>query len=562
MDRFRALTLNQRVGVFIAAAAVLTLIIATSLWSKEPSYKILFSNLSDKDGGSVTAALQQLNIPYRVDDGGVVSVPGDQVYDIRLKLAAQGLPKGGTVGFELMDNQKFGLTEFAEQVNYQRAIEGELARSIESIQAVQAARVHLAIPKASVFVRDLDKPTASVLLTMYSGRVVDSGQVAAIIHLVSSAVPELSPQNVTVVDQSGKLLSNNSDANSGLDSQQLTYVHLVEQNLVKRIEDILNPIVGADNVHAEVTAELDFAQTEHTSEDYGPNSPSKPQAIRSQQTVESTNSENTNPVGVPGALSNQPPGAATAPLTATNNPGGTPANGGNPSSVHRENTINFEIDKTITHTKEPVGSIKRLSAAVVINYRRDIKDGKVVHLPMAAAELKQYNELIKDTMGFHPDRGDSLNVVNAPFATDEGEVADKTLMERLMEIVDRLLDLIKDDVIGFLKYVFFGILTLYVVFGIIRPIIRRLTSAPEAPQPEINEEAEAAAKALAEKEAELKELEQKLHEPTTEEREQALRMASYADNLEAVKQMAKDDPRMVANIVRAWLANESLSEKR
>lgn len=307
------------------AAAVVAILLGLWLWNKPPEYGVLFSNFTDRDGGAITAELDKLNVKHKFSDNGTaILVPTDQVHDIRLKLAAQGLPKGGNVGFELMENQKLGVSQFLEQVNYQRALEGELARSIQSLAAVENARVHLALPKPSVFVRDQQKPTASVLLTLHPNRMLDPAQTAAIVHLVASSVPELLPANVTVVDQAGNLISDqNKNGNAGLnaknmDETQLKYVKDMQLQVIKQVESIIIPIVGEGNVRAEATADVDFAQIEQAAETYKPNSPPAASAIRSQQSSETNgNNGSNNPGGIPGALSNQPPGTATAPLTQT-----------------------------------------------------------------------------------------------------------------------------------------------------------------------------------------------------------------------------------------------------
>ena len=254
---------GKKVLAAIGAAAVLAVMAGIWMWSQKTEYKVLFSNFTDKDGGAIVASLQQLNVPYKyADGGGAILVPAEQVHDVRLKLAAQGLPKGGGVGFELMENQKLGVSQFHEQVNFQRALEGEMARSIQSIAAVQTARVHLAMPKNTVFVREQQKPTASVLLNLHPGRTLDAQQVSAIVHLMASSVPDLPARNVTVVDQDGNLLSNNdkpANANT-LDATQLKYVQELQQGIARRIESIITPIVGANNVRAEATADVEIGR--------------------------------------------------------------------------------------------------------------------------------------------------------------------------------------------------------------------------------------------------------------------------------------------------------------
>jgi flagellar M-ring protein FliF len=285
------------------AAAVVAILIGLWLWNKPPEYAVLFSNYTDRDGGAITAELDKLQVKHKfADNGTAILVPAEQVHDIRLKLAAQGLPKGGNVGFELMENQKLGVSQFLEQVNYQRALEGELARSVMSLAPVENARVHLALPKPSVFVRDQQKPTASVIVTLHPNRMLDRAQTGAIVHLVASSVPELLPSNVTVVDQAGNLISDQEKAganNAKLDEQQLKYVKNMQTQVIKQVESIIIPIVGEGNVRAEAVADVDFAQIEQASENYKPNSPPAASAIRSQQTSETNgNGNNNNPGGI------------------------------------------------------------------------------------------------------------------------------------------------------------------------------------------------------------------------------------------------------------------------
>src|SRR5689334_6597753 len=337
---FSQLSNAQKVGLLAGIAAVIALAVVAVMWARTPEYRVLYSNLSDRDGGDVVAALSTMNIPYKVAEGGsAILVPAPVVYDTRLRLAGQGLPRGGAVGFELMEAQKFGISQFAEQVNFQRALAGELSRTIQSMSPVQSARVHLAIPRPSVFVREQQKPSASVLVTLYPGRRLEESQVAAIQHLVAAGVPEMSARSVTVVDQTGNLMSPNGDVPTvgGLDATQIKYRHMLEAAYAARIENILAPILGRENVRAQVAADLDFSQVEQTSEVFKPNPTAQEQSLRSQQTIETTSTNPTGPSGVPGALSNQPPGAASAPLTAPAVAQGTAAStAAAATSSHRE----------------------------------------------------------------------------------------------------------------------------------------------------------------------------------------------------------------------------------
>ncbi|WP_374421102.1 flagellar basal-body MS-ring/collar protein FliF [Chromobacterium sp.] len=556
-DRFKALPNNKKVLFLAAVAAIFAVVVGAVVLNRTPSYKILFSNISDRDGGQVAASLQQMNVPYQLGEGGTISVPSDKVYDARLKLAAQGLPKAGGVGFELMDNQKFGISQFAEQVNYQRAIEGELARTIEAVGSVESARIHIAIPKQSVFVREQQQPTASVMLTLFRGRLLDAGQVAGILHLVSSSVPNLPVKNVTIVDQDGNLLSKQGgpDENSGLDQRQLGYVRQIEDSYVKRIEDILEPIFGKGNSRAQVTASVDFAEVEQTSETFKPNSSPNPSSTRSQQISEKLNNGAALPSGVPGALSNQPPSAASAPISLP--PGAAPGtatlsgqNMGASGTLQRDITTNYEVDKTIQHTKMPQGGVKRLSAAVVVNYRRmPDKNGEMKPTPLTAQEVQQINNLVKEAMGFNTQRGDTLNVVNAAFADAE---VPATLQEKVT-------DYVTSNGSNLIKYGLLTIAVLYLLFGVVRPIMRDLVKPPA---PAKGSEEEAAAQAAAGGGRLLGVAGEEGEEGAAGHAGAAAgggdpreaQMRQYTTNLEAVREMVKSDPRMAAQIIKEWIS--------
>jgi flagellar M-ring protein FliF len=540
-ERFAAMSSGRKIGLMVALAAIIALIVGNLLWSKEPAYRVLFTNIPDKDGGAIVQSLQQMNVPYKLDPGGTISVTADKIYDVRLKLAAQGLPKSGNAGFELLDNQKFGVSQFAEQVNYQRAIEGELARSIETVASVSKARVHLAMPKQTVFLRDQQKPTASVMLTLYAGRILDGGQVAGIIHLVSSSVPELPIKNVTIVDQDGNLLSKLPEmSQNNLDPRQLMYVQHVEKGFVERVETILAPLVGKANVKAEVTAQIDFAEVEQTSESFKPNSPPNSSAMRSQQTLDlQGKSSNESAGGVPGALSNQPPGAAAAPITAPTASGASEAGVTGSANSRKEATINYEVDKTIQHVKQQVGGVKRLSAAVVLNYKpgKD-KAGKMTYLPFSPQEMTQINNLVREAIGYNKERGDSVNVVNAAFA-DSLPLEEK-------KIQDKALAYIQTNATDVGKLALIAIVVLYLLFFVLRPLMKDMAKTRE--------------------EARIQELDfgetlgpdgekLKADEQSPEEDENQNRMAAFAELLQQAKELARDDPRMVATILREWMLN-------
>ncbi|MBB4224015.1 flagellar basal-body MS-ring/collar protein FliF [Variovorax guangxiensis] len=557
LDRLRA---QPRLPLIIGGAALVAAAAAFMLWSRGPEYKVLYTNVSDRDGGAIIASLQQMNVPYKfAEGGGAILIAGDKVAETRLKLAAQGLPKAGGVGFELMDNQKFGTSQFAEQVNYQRGLEGELARSIESIGAIESARVHLALPKPSLFVREQKKPSASVVLALARGRSIDEGQVSAIVHMVSSSVPDLDAKSVTVVDQRGNLLSSARGADRGLDVSQLKYAQEIEQGYIRRIEAILQPIVGANNVRAQVAADIDFSVVEHTDEKYKPNQDPAQAAVRSQQSSESAQHGGGQPGGVPGALSNQPPVNPTAPITgprAPNAPGTPPAPGTpgapgapgtatasttaaptGPSSSRKDTTTNYELDRTIRHVQQAAGGVKRLSVAVVVN-NRDAVDaaGKTASRALTPAELEQIRNLAKEAMGFSQERGDSLNVVNSAFARD----ADNAPAPEVPFWRDREnLDLAR--IAG--QYLLYALLALFAWFAVLRPLMRKHLAPPPAP---------AAAEAPAVVAAAAPDENTPSAEESLREREANRRKA----DMEYAHQTADKDPKVVAALIQHWMNND------
>lgn len=479
---FGALPMRNKLMLGAGAAALAAVIAVAAMWARTPDYRVLFSNLSDRDGGSVVAALSQMNMPYKFSDvGGVIMVPADKVHDVRLKLASQGLPKGGTVGFELVETQKFGTTQFQERLNYQRGLEGELARSIMALSAVSTARVHLALPTSNGFFREQQKPSASVLVALHPGRLLERSQIAGIVHLVASSIPDMTPKQVSIIDQSGALLSTQGDAtqSAGLDPNQLQYLRSMEQAYIARIIEIVEPLVGRGNVKAQVTADIDFTLSESTAEQYRPNQGAEPSAVRSQQVNESSGGQPANGAqGVPGAMTNQPPVPPAAPI---NGPGqqlpqaGAGAAAGQPGrESRREATTNFEVDKTVRVVRNASGNLKRLTAAVVVNHRRVLDDeGKATLTPLDAKEVEQIQSLVREAIGFTKDRGDALNVVNAPFSVEEIPVVEPMPMWKDPSVLSTARG------IGMqLGLVLLGLLA---IFGVIRPALKRPPAPPARP---------------------------------------------------------------------------------
>ena len=543
MNRLRA---NPRIPLLIAGAAAIAIIVAMVLWAKQPDYRVLYSNVSDQDGGAIVTQLTQMNIPYRFSEtGGAIEVPADKVHELRLRLAQLGLPKGGAVGFELLDQEKFGISQFSEQVNYQRALEGELARTIETLGPVKSARVHLAMPKPSLFVREQKSPSASVTVNLAPGRAMDEGQISAVVHLVSSAVAGLPPGNVTLVDQSGRLLTQSNTSGRDLNDAQLKYAADVEGRVQRRIEAILSPIVGNGNVHAQVNAQIDFDNKEQTEEQYHPNGNPSEAVMRSRQLNESEQVGGPYPGGVPGALSNQPAPANNAPITANVPQNGqqnqnaqqtttSTANSAGPRNTQRNETTNYEVDRTIRHTKMNVGDVQRLSVAVVVNYRT-LADGKP--LPLNADQLKQIEDLTREAMGYSQQRGDTLNVVNSQFnATDES--AGELPFWQQQAFIDQLMTAGR------------WLLVLIVAWILWRKAVRPQLVRREEERKALLENAQT--RQMPEEEA----VEVRLSKDEQTQQRRANQRLSAEVMSQRIREMSDNDPRVVALVIRQWMSGE------
>jgi flagellar M-ring protein FliF len=548
VGRMAALPAASKMKLGIGLAALLATLVAIALWSSKGDWKVLYANLPDKEAGAIVAQLSQLNVPYKISDGGAaIMVPAGKVYDLKMKLAAAGLPKAQVTGNELLDNARFGQTDRQERVNMQRALEGELMRTIIRLDGVEDARVHLALPNQNGFFREQQKPSASVMLTMHAGRSLDRGQAAAIVHLVSSSVPELSAKAVSVLDQHGDLLSGpGEDAGKRLDEQQLEYVHQVEASYQKRIQALIEPVVGKDNLRATVTADIDFSQSEATAEQFRPNQGDQPAAVRSQQTSESNQPGQATPSGVPGAATNQPPTPATAPVNGAAAPLQAAQGGTSPGAGKREATTNYEVDKTVRVTRSATGMVKRLNAAVVVNHRTttDAK-GKTSTQPLSQEELDKLTALVQEAVGFSKDRGDSVKVINAPFQVDKTPVADALPLWQQ----PWLLDLLRAGAVpGALALVALGL-----IFGVVKPTVQQAMAPPPAlPAPD----ASAADGRGGQLNAVVDDV-TALPGPDGLPGMPALEAPKDSTQLEAARQLARDNPAAVANIMREWVSGEA-----
>jgi len=539
-SRLASLPAKSKFNLGVGAAALVAVVVGFMIWNTEGDYKVLYANLSDKDGGAIIAQLSQMNIPYRHSDGGAaILVPAGKVHDARLKLASAGLPKASAGGFELMDNARFGQTQFQERLTFQRGLEGELSRSIGSLAAVESARVHLALPAQNGFFREQQKPSASVVLALHAGRTLDSAQVAGIVHLVSSSVPEMNPKAVSVLDQTGALISSAPDSNpqAGLDAQQLQYVAQIEQGYAKRIAELLEPVVGRENLRANVTADVDFSQIESTEEAFKPNQgpDAGPATVRSQQTTEQNGSNTPGASGVPGAASNQPPVAAAAPLSAASGSAASAAATLGANS-RRDAVTNFEVDKTVRVTRNATGSIKRLNAAVVVN-NRSVTDpkGKTTQVPLAPEELDKLTALVQESIGFNKERGDSVKVVNAPFKVGPVPEEVSVPLWKQPEVIDMLRALAVPAGLSLVAMMIF--------FGMIRPALNAAL-APPVPEPGSNINASVGGD------------EQMPGLPPPSAAIRALEGPMSSGDLDAARNLAMQNPAAVAQIVRGWVSGQ------
>ncbi|MBV1898261.1 MAG: flagellar M-ring protein FliF [Cycloclasticus sp.] len=533
----------RQLGVMLALAISVALGVAVVLWSQTPNYSLLYSSLGDRELSEVMSGLQQSGVEYKLEAGsGAILVPSSQVDELRLKLAGLGLPRGGGQGFELLEKETgFGGSQAIEKARIQRALEGEIARSIVTIQSVRSARVLLAIPKQSVFLRHRKKPSASVVVDMHQGRELNKPEVAAILHLVSSAVPQLDVSQVTVVDQKGALLSaKTSNDVMSLTSNQFEFKQGVEEHLINRVESILLPIVGAGAIRASVSADVDFTTTEQTQEQYNPDLA----ALRSEQVTEEQ-SNLAGVQGVPGALSNQPPAAGVAPEVAEGELGGAASA---TTNVNKRSIKNYELDKKISHTKLSSGRVKRVTVAVVIDNKQGAvtaEGGASASEPYSDEDVAKFTVLVKEAVGFNALRGDSVTITNLAFRQPDVPVAlpEVPLWEQAW-----VLDAAK-QVVG-------GVFALILIFFVLRPTIKTLLEKPTAaglPASGQGTQMTPSGAMATEARASQSAGERSLELESDEELMMLEAPKSYEQRLEMAQKIAGEDPKRVAQVMKTWI---------
>jgi flagellar M-ring protein FliF len=552
LQALAALPVLKQLGVMAGLAASVALGAWVVQWTRTPGYALLYGNLPGKEASEVAAGLERARVPYRLDAGsGAILVPAEDVHRARLTLAAEGLPRSADLGFELLNKPaEMGTSQFLEQARYQHALEVELARSIATLAGVERARVHLALPRQSAFVRERKRPSASVLVHLSPGRGLEQSQVAAVAHLLAASVPGMEVRDVRVVDQTGRLLTVQDQSEAALATgQEFEHVRRLEAYYVRRIEEILGPIVGVDGVRAQVVADLDFTRTEQTRESFDP----ERTVLRSEQVAEEARLPGGLPVGVPGALSNQPPGPGQAPEQASAAPAKEPAaKGKEPAAAaaapvsapqagttSRKLTRNYEVDRTVSRTTLPSASLRRLSAAVVLDDVRSAgEEGEPARRRLTPEELDRFTALVKEAIGFDAERGDTVSVMNVAFAAAGPALAEEPGAPWLQSWV---WDLGKQAA---------GVLVVLVLaLGVLRPTMRRLASHAPAPRAIPGPAGGAAL------EAGLAEDRVSLSDGRAAPRAR-LAGVDRQQQVEAVRALVSEDPKRVAQVVRTWIAED------
>jgi flagellar M-ring protein FliF len=527
----------KQVGLLAGVAAAVAAAIWLVLWSQGQNYSVLYGQLSERESGQVMDALTAAGIEFKLNPSGAVSVPESKVQEARIRLASQGLPQSDSMGIEMIQKESaLGTSSMMETARYQSVLETELARTIIKVQGVQSARVHLALPKPSVFLRDARKATASVMLQLYPGRRLEPGQVAAIVHLVASSVPELGASDVTLVDQAGSLLNSpDESAESAASTRQLEYTRKLEEGYQRRIIDLLEPMIGAGRVRATVTADLDFTVTEETHENYDP----AKTAVRSEQTSKEQRHGGDGAEGIPGALSNQPPGTSGAPVIpgATATPGSPAAPGAaqataaatGPSSNAERSTRNFEVDRTLSYVKQPIGALKRLSVGVVLDdWQKVDADGKPSTAPMSDTDIKRFTTLVRESIGLKDDRGDRLNVLNQAFKTNGPLPPVEGLPLWQTPWVTQL----AKQIVG-------ALLVLIVAFLVLRPLMRSLTKTSSRPALGNSDPTDLAGDRVS----------------LSGRNGPAIKLApSFEQQIAAARTLVGQDPKRAAQVVKDWVA--------
>ena len=539
------LSVARQLGLMFGLALSVAIGVAVVLWSQTSSYSLLFASIAEHDAAEILDVLDKLGTDYKVEEGsGAIMVAAGDVRKIKLKLAAQGLPRSDSLGYELLDKETgFGTSKSSEMLRFKRALEGEIARTITSIQSIKTAKVLLALPKQSVFVRERKNPSASVIVKLYQGRRLEKDQIQSIVHLVASSVPLLEAEQVTVVDQQGRLLNaKDSSAEMFMNSKHFEYKKQLEEHLMGRIENILKPLLG-NGMRVQLSADVDFTVTEKTQEIFNPDLP----ALRSEQTSEEQNILSAVQ-GVPGALSNQPPPAGVAPEVAGAGAENA-ANAATPKSATKTATRNFELDKTITHTRQASGLLRRLSVAVVVDHQHIPQvDGSSLSQPYSKEDINRFTELVKQAVGFDMHRGDQVTVSNIAFLAPE-EI--EALPEKPLWEQSWFIDLMK-QLAGV-------IIVLLLIFAVLRPAMRALVGRVESEKKALKQTVDEKGNPVRYDEKGVpialpdNDTAPNYADMETEDLLLLEAPQSYEKRLEFVKKLVDEDAKLVAQVIKTWV---------
>lgn len=532
--KFASLSIPRQIGLLIGLAASVAVGLAVVLWSRDPNYVPLYTQMNTRDAAEVVSALERNGIEFKIDNNNsTILIPSANLQSTRLKLAAEGLPRDPVASEELFSSgNAFNSSQFMENARYKQALEAELARTISKFNDIKAARVHLAIPRESAFVRDIHQPSASVFIDVYSGLELKKHTVSAIVNLVASSIPNLSASRVTVVDQDGQLLNEGSGQTLFTDTERfLDYRQNLEQQYAQKIQDILTPLLGYGRVRAKVSADIDFTSYEQTQEMFNPELPS----LRSEQTMQEKHNAASDAIGVPGTLSNTPqpnpslnnknPAAPNA--QQQQQPAQSSSDANQSSDTRTQSTKNFELDKTISHTKNQPGTIKRLSVAVLVDNPAimDTKTKTMIKKALTAKEIDQIKLLVADAIGLNSQRGDSLNVINSDFVKPDPIAPIPE--ERFWQ---------KDIFWSIVKQVAGALFVLAMIFGVLRPMLKTLASNKGVGEGAYLEDTD-------EPQGEL-----------TYDGTIAIKDANdYESQLNLLRQVVDKEPKRVAQVVKTWV---------
>lgn len=540
LTRIQALPPRRKALLAVGTAGLAAVLLVLVLWSRHVPMAPLFTQaLQNNELGLVVEQLGKLGESHEIaPGGGLIMVPADRVNALRMKLAMLGLPKSAPTGFEPMEKSSFGQSQLQERTHLQRALATQLEQQITTISAVQSAKVMVALTQQTGFYREQDKPSASVALTLLPGRTLDRGQIAGIVSMTATAVPGLNPKAVTVTDQDGNWLNQpDSEQRADLTAQQRNHLRETEARLLKRVNDILEPALGADNLRATVTAELDFNQIESTSEAFSPNQGAAAKAsVRSQQSVETGGASQFLPTGVPGAATNQAPTPAAAPATAASTAPLQAAQAGLAGTgARRESRVNYEIDKTVETKRQATGEIRRINVAVLVNHRTTIdpKTSKASSAPLPAEEMEKLTALVQEAVGYKKERGDSVRVVSIPFRAEPKVEAEPVPLWRETWAQDLLRSAAMPAALT--------LVALMLLLGVVRPALKSdAPAAAQAPsQPALN--------AVVDDTEALPGAGGRL----------ALDAPKVEQQLTGARSLAKDNPEAVATMMRAWMTGET-----